>query len=201
VEEPSNAQLDYIMNVINKTLTTSTGENIHIFDGVFDVDELYRMHYYAGNSLFHTKGTSIGIYESKKDFFLRSSFTEQDVYNFGIFESPNFKKLVTDYDIQFKPVNWWMVLSTHLSEYTYHPDNSHKGNKSLLYYINPIWEKNWGGETLFCNRHGEVEIATEFKPGRIVIFDNHILHRPAPLTLSSIPYRFTFVATEGNKIN
>jgi len=179
-----------------KTLTTTTGDAIDIFDGVLDMNDMHRMHHFAGKSLFHTKGTSLSLYESRKDFFLRSSFSEQDAYNFGIFESEGYKKLVERYDIKFKPANYWMILSTHLSEYTYHPDNTHKGKRTLLYYINTHWDKNWGGETLFCNRHGEVEIATEFKPGRIILFDNHILHKPAPLTLSSIPYRFTFVATE-----
>lgn len=177
-----------------KTLTTSTGDAIDIYDGVFDKNELYRYHHFVSNSLFHTKGTSLSLYESRKDFFLRCSFNAQDTYNFGIFESENYKKLVAAYDIQFKPSECWVVLSTHLSEYTYHPDCTHKGQRSMLFYINTQWEQNWGGETLFCNRKGEVEIATEFKPGRLVFFDNHILHKPAPLTLGSIPYRFTFVA-------
>lgn len=177
-----------------KTLTTSTGDAIDIYDGVFDKNELYRYHQFVSNSLFHTKGTSLNLYESRKDFFLRSSFNAQDTFNFGIFESPNYKKLNDAYDINFDYGDCWVVLSTHLSEYTYHPDCTHKGKRSLLFYINTHWEQNWGGETLFCNRKGEVEIATEFKPGRIVIFDNHILHKPAPLTISSIPYRYTFVA-------
>jgi hypothetical protein len=182
--------------VVHKRLMTTTEDIIDIYDGIFDVDECYRMHHYAGNSLFHTKGTSLGIYESRKDFFLRSSFTEEDAYNFGFFESMNWKVFSSEYEININPKNFWMVLSTHLSEYSYHPDNSHKGKKSLLYYINTTWNKDWGGETMFCNKYGEVEIATEFRPGRVIIFENHILHKPAPLTLSSIPYRFTFVATE-----
>lgn len=180
--------------VERKSLTTSTGDVIDIYDNVFDKNELYRYHHFAGNSLFHTKGTSLSLYESRKDFFLRASFNDQDTHNFGIFKSPNYLRLVEKFGIQFVPEKCWMVLSTHLSEYTYHPDSTHLGSKSMLFYINTHWEQNWGGETLFCNRKGEVEIATEFKPGRLVFFDNHILHKPAPLTLSSIPYRFTFVA-------
>ena len=178
----------------SKFLTTSTNDHIEIYDDVFDADEMFRFHHFAFESLYHPKGKSMGLYECRKDFFLRSSFSDQDFINFGLTKSPNYEKLIEEYDIRFNPKMYWIVLSTHLSEYTYHTDSLDKGNKSLLYYINTHWEKNWGGETLFCNRHGEVELAVEFKPGRIVMFDNHILHKPAPMTVSSIPYRFTFVA-------
>ena len=185
-----------MQRITKKTLLTTTCDAIDVFDGIFDADEQHRMHHFAGNSLFHTKGASSCLYEARKDFFLRSSFSESDIRHFGIFELENYKNFIKAYNIDFKPTNYWIVLSTHLSEYTYHADNALKGKRTLLYYMNTRWDKDWGGETMFCNRHGEVEIATEFRPGRVVMFDNHILHKPAPLSVSSIPYRFTFVATE-----
>ena len=72
------------------------------------------------------------------------------------------------------------------------PDEAIK-RKTLLYYLNSRWDRNWGGETLFANNNGECELAVEYKPGRVVIFDGSIEHKPSAISMNADEYRFIFV--------
>ena len=42
-------------------------------------------------------------------------------------------------------------------------------------------------------------MAVEFKPNRVVVFDNHIEHKPAPLSVQAYAYRHIFVAQFNNE--
>ena len=46
-----------------------------------------------------------------------------------------------------------------------------------LYYANPVWQRDWMGETIFYDSHGEPVYAVLPKPGRVVVFAADILHR------------------------
>lgn len=61
-------------------------------------------------------------------------------------------------------------------------NNFDEPGKTLLYYINDDWNENSGGETLFKNFYNDDIIAVGFKPGRVVIFDATIEHKPSLAT-------------------
>lgn len=46
----------------------------------------------------------------------------------------------------------------------------HENDITVLFYLNPKWNKKWGGETIIDNKK------IEYKPNRAVIFDSKILH-------------------------
>ena len=99
---------------------------------------------------------------------------QNDIDNFK-FESDFISKKLIGYEIK----NCWSLVSSPLSTYYYHTDSLEDSDEvTVLYYVNTRWDKNWGGETLFSNDLGECEIAVEYKPGRIVIFDSAIEHKP-----------------------
>ena len=52
-----------------------------------------------------------------------------------------------------------------------------------MYYVNPDWETNWGGETVFYN-DAQTDILKSVmpKPGRFVVFNASIPHRSSPPT-------------------
>ena len=74
------------------------------------------------------------------------------------------------------------VLSQYANGHTYglggmaHIDTSVPGSFTLLYYVNPVWENGWDGETIFYDRSGEVALAVRPHPNRAVFFDSRILH-------------------------
>lgn len=48
---------------------------------------------------------------------------------------------------------------------------------SALYYANPNWELDWGGETTFFDDNGNAVFCVAPVPGRIVILDGRVFHR------------------------
>ena len=54
--------------------------------------------------------------------------------------------------------------------------------KTVLIYLNPIWEPSWGGETIFYNHKMDATRIVTPRPGRVVIFDGRIPHTGRPPT-------------------
>lgn len=48
---------------------------------------------------------------------------------------------------------------------------------TLLYYANPAWENDWGGETIYFNDEDDAQIVVRPRAGRLVIARGAILHR------------------------
>jgi Rps23 Pro-64 3,4-dihydroxylase Tpa1-like proline 4-hydroxylase len=73
-----------------------------------------------------------------------------------------------------------------------HWAHDHRNQIVLLYYVNKHWKHEWAGETLFYNDDlSEVECASIYKPGRIVVFDGEIPHTIRPQSINAPVYRFT----------
>lgn len=51
-----------------------------------------------------------------------------------------------------------------------HKDSIENNHYTVLYYLNPIWKKEWGGETIVGDK------SIEYKPNRAVIYKSNILH-------------------------
>ena len=73
-----------------------------------------------------------------------------------------------------------------------HVDGKYYSCKTLLYYANRHWEYNWGGNTIFYDKDGNIKTNVEIRPGRIVIFDGNIPHNVMPMNIrSASSFRFT----------
>lgn len=183
-----------------KLLQTTTGEKIHIYDDVYASHKASKLLEFLELTLYRIGSRSVTTLQSNNENYLQCVFSEDDLLKFGILEYEETKQILEKHGLK-KPDRYWTLLSTYLSQYQFHIDSKEKGDKTFLYYANIQWHKDWGGETLFCNDKGELEIAVEFKPNRVVIFDNHIEHKPATLAVQSYPYRHIFVAQfKGEKI-
>lgn len=63
---------------------------------------------------------------------------------------------------------------------------------SLLYYANSKWDLEWDGGTVFrTDDLSEVEYLSDYKPGRIILFDSSIPHKIYASSYNAHPYRFT----------
>ncbi len=58
-----------------------------------------------------------------------------------------------------------------------HEDHPSPQAISFLYYGNPFWKRDWGGETVFYDRHDEAVAAVNPRPGRLAMFHSNIPHR------------------------
>jgi len=71
--------------------------------------------------------------------------------------------------------------------------DSRPGEQGLtaLWYIAPLWDVEWGGETLFFNSKMDAEAVVSPKPGRLVIFDGSITHAGRPPNRACYAPRYT----------
>ncbi len=69
--------------------------------------------------------------------------------------------------------------------------HTHGDSKVLCYYLNPIWQEEWYGETIFYGDRGEDDRVVSYKPNRAVIFDGHHPHSIRPASFIAPSYRFT----------
>ena len=49
-------------------------------------------------------------------------------------------------------------------------------NKTVLVYLNPIWQPDWGGETIFFDDDLDSKRLVQPRAGRVVLFDGRIPH-------------------------
>ena len=63
-----------------------------------------------------------------------------------------------------------------------------------MIYLNPAWERDWGGETLFLDGQTEAGACVRPRPRRAVLFDQDVLHRVcAPSAAAGGRPRFSLV--------
>lgn len=180
----------------HRTIKTSSNKTIEIFDDVFTSSERqYHLSFIQNAPYFLGKNSNNSLWQKNKTFF-QSPFSKNQLEELGIFTTESFRIVNHPYLSDQKSIkNCWALASTPFSTYYYHVDTfspKSKG-KTLLYYVNDRWDRNWGGETLFADETGETEYAVEYKPGRIVVFDNSIEHRPASISMEADEFRFIFV--------
>lgn len=69
-------------------------------------------------------------------------------------------------------------------DYTHKDHFSSGSGISLVYYPNPEWDPNWGGETVFFDEDNDASVCVGVKPGRLALFPGDIPHRAGvPLRL------------------
>jgi Rps23 Pro-64 3,4-dihydroxylase Tpa1-like proline 4-hydroxylase len=175
-----------------KHYKTTTDDNVFVYDNVFSFEQCSFFKEFAEKSFYSLGAKSSSVMEDSDSTFFQSLFSIQDINNIGIFQKINNDITNT---LQNKNLErCWILASTHLTKYHFHTDKNKKDNAlTFLYYMNLKWDKDWGGETLFCNSNGDVEIAMEYKPNRVIIFDSNIPHKPSAISADANPYRFTFV--------
>jgi Rps23 Pro-64 3,4-dihydroxylase Tpa1-like proline 4-hydroxylase len=179
--------------MIETKFTMSTGEEIFIYDNVFNSKEAYNIQRVAESSFFRLGSKSSPSVNSKQTTFFQSYYTSEDISLLKLNNSTNFISIVRKHGCEDMSVKAWVNATTHLTDYNFHIDEDKLNSKTLLYYTNDTWSQEWGGETIFKNSNNEVEIAVSCKPNRVVLFDSAISHKPTNLSIKSDLYRFIFV--------
>ncbi len=188
-----------------KTLKLTTGEEIHIFDEVFDLQKMYFLHKFVSMSYFQFKSSSTSFQEHLGYITPSSTFDEKDIENMDFFDNDNMRYVLSL--MKSKILNrCWANAILEGSKYFWHADAiepQDMGSQTLLYYANSTWDKDWHGETLFMNADGECEIAVSAVPGRLVLFDSKLIHKPVPISsIAPTPrYSVVFQFLNNEKLN
>jgi Rps23 Pro-64 3,4-dihydroxylase Tpa1-like proline 4-hydroxylase len=72
-----------------------------------------------------------------------------------------------------------------------HYDSKYDTDTTVLYYVNPEYNYNWGGETMFYDEDKELIKAVMPRPGRVAIFPANILHSARSFALYVTEPRYT----------
>jgi hypothetical protein len=92
-----------------------------------------------------------------------------------------------------RPVRSWLNLNTGADRLRYHPDMLNSGSKSVLYYANLEWNINWDGFTIFRSDDlKDIEFVSEYKPGRVIVFDSEIPHKATHPSPEACHLRYTY---------
>lgn len=81
-----------------------------------------------------------------------------------------------------------------------HVDNT---TPSVIYYANPKWDLDWGGETFILEDGCDIKKAIYAKPGRIAVIDGNTLHMGNPTSLKAkerryiVVFKFVFIDSNG----
>ena len=120
--------------------------------------------------------------------YLYSMFSSDDLLSFGFL--PQLKKSLVGVNIDTKKISRTVVNLSIPGEP--HWCHTHRGETVVLYYANPDWKQEWGGETLFFNEDLErIDYASAYTPGKIVVFDGEIPHTIRAQSTLAPTYRFT----------
>ncbi len=184
-----------------KCLTTSTGDDILIFDDVFEVSLIGRFQEFAEQSFYTLTCAALPFLHKRDETSMRCMFTPDDLQRFGILDTFAFQEISKYIVNKNAPIKNWIVLSDQSSNYSFHSDvfkhpgvSKKEAGQTLLYFINTEWDKNWGSEILFCNDVGELEVAVSCTPNRIVLFDSVIPHRSTLISPKAPSYNLIFVS-------
>jgi hypothetical protein len=172
---------------------TSDNRVIDIYDDVFSQSERDFHIQYTYNSKYLLKSAFGGNFWLKDKNIFVSAFNPDELNTFNFLNTDSFSPIAENLK-EFNINNCYSHVSSLASSFYFHVDNNIlNSGKTLLYYVNPRWDRDWGGETLFANREGECEICVEYRPGRIVVFDADMEHKATNQRIDSDEFRCVFV--------
>lgn len=172
---------------------TVNGKKIYVIDDAYSRTCREKFYQYVANAYYKVQGGGAVAIEDCPDLALQAMYNEKDLNDLGIFNDapPEVKELL-------KPLRIYRAYSL-LLNYSqnphFHSDSWNAGDMTLLYYANLRWDIDWGGETVFADDSLEDIVYTSiYKPGRLVLYDSSIVHKPCTPVSGAPGFRFTFVA-------
>lgn len=177
---------------------TIEGKNLYTFDGVFDFSQREHLYSYARHSMFRIGNEDADAVETNNHKYMHSMYSNQDVENLGVMEAIKgtpIEKLIAGKELERVHVNVSNPSDTNWA-------HDHRGKTVMLVYLNKHWKHEWAGETMFFNDDlSEIEFASIYKSGRIVLFDGEIAHSVRPQSASAPMYRFTLTMIFSGGLN
>ena len=165
-------------------------KQIHIFDDVFEFAHRDKIYKYVANSLYKVGEYDGSLLENRKSSTLTSIYYGKDLSELGFFNLP--KEITDKVDLsKWKIVSSYVNLCRPDDCFHVHTDH-HDKMMTLLYYVNLNWHIEWGGDTYFLKEDDlTIDYVSQFRPGRVVIFDGTIPHLIRPSTRLAPENRFT----------
>lgn len=152
-----------------------SGKKISVFDDVFSADEVkknFALFGHAGFSFLHASRQDTSATREWAATFSVDDFRKHRLHS-------AFLDLASAYSsrVNLQCYDVFCNASSFGDMSFIHNDSTNASDISLLYYVNPIWNAEWGGETIFFDQDDDAVCAVSARPGRIIVFDGSIKHR------------------------
>ena len=162
---------------------------IKIYDNAFSANYATKVLYMVKQSVYGIEGWNDSIAsEYAHNVCLHSFYSNTDVATLGILEElkkHDVAELVNFNNFDKCIINLSFTGQTHI-------EHTHNSTDVILYYVNPVWNRTWAGETLFYSEDGaELERAVEYIPNRLVFFTGEHPHKISPPSFEASFFRFT----------
>lgn len=165
---------------------------IKVYDNMFSYNERYKFFHYIKNSYFKTEGSD-GADAIQHDNIhqIFSNYSTDDVDKMGFSQTDFFQSVAEEYNFWKREIKQIRINLSPPSERNFiHTDAD---GITLLYYASMEWKPEWGGHTFFMSDDlSEVEYASLYTPGRVMIFDGTVPHMILTPTMMCPIHRYTF---------
>lgn len=177
------------MKQVSHKQVTVAGKSVHVIDGAVDFSEREHLYSFVRGSAYKIGNEDADAIETSAHKYMCSYYSTADVVESGILQAivgTPVEDLIKGKELVRAHINLSTPTDCHWA-------HDHRGHTVLLYYVNKHWKHEWAGETLFFNDDlSEIEYASVYKPGRIVVFDGEIAHSVRPQSSTAPTYRFTY---------
>jgi len=162
-------------------------------DSLLDAQELVAIQEYFQENVFWKYGWKSA--SDKMTFghwnhdILKTSRSNQENYEQVLQSDPTLMPIKAVWNkLKEKFLQGHQLVRCYANAHTYgvegypHVDSRRPGNFTTILYVNPGWKPEWAGETVFFDESLDIAQAVMPKPGRVVIFDNRIMHAARGVT-------------------
>lgn len=182
------------MAIKETIIETRSNKQIIIIDNLYTYSEVAGIYKYITESPFKIGNTDSDDVQDIADKRLACPTDCNALHTMKLFDEKKLKvigKYISEEKLKICRVH--INLGIRGDNYKAHSDYYWDSDaKSLLYYANKEWDKNWGGETVFFDDSGEeIEYVMPFIPGRLIIFNSDIPHMAKEQSSLGPQYRFT----------
>lgn len=163
--------------------------NLNVYDNTIPHQVRYEIWNYCTKSTYRL-GWQDSQETNKNDLNTYSTWTEEELKESGLY--PYILGTVKDTD-WFTNKNIKKIIVNLVRSNDIHYIHGHSKSQVALYYVNLDWQDGWYGETLFYEPENldTIAYASQYIPGRIILFDGNIPHSIRPQSVKAPKYRFT----------
>lgn len=181
-----------------KTYTTASGKQIKVWDNVINRSTGDFFFQYTRNSAYRL-GWGDGITDEQRKYqYLHCFLTNEEVEASMILhavDQSEIKNHLGEVSLSKAVINLSTPSDVHFP-------HTHPEKFVLLYYVNPTWQVQWYGETLFWDENAtSIELALPYTPRRLVLFEGSTPHSIRPQSRDCESYRFTYAMCFNKKEN
>jgi hypothetical protein len=169
-----------------------------IFDDKISKGDIARYFSMVKNFDYSIKHKTVASANSNEYLFVKY-LDNENIQSTKLFKT--ILSILKDLDYNVKLVKSYVHNYGIDSPTTIHIDNT---TPSVIYYANPKWDLEWGGETFILEDNCDIRKAIYAKPGRIAVIDGNTLHIGNPTSLKArerryiIVFKFVFIDANGN---